>query len=141
MYIFATNYKSQDIFSTVKCTHSELAVTPHIGIQSTKELQAATSVITNVQQSDSSQQPIQFQTTAGPVQPLYGNLGQQQYYMYIENPHQEYVQNPDKTANANPPTQPYPTSFTPQLYGGIVLSTPQQVCVISVVLINNYTYQ
>eukprot|EP00731_Ephydatia_muelleri_P004949 Em0002g1125a len=104
---------------------------PQSGIQSTQELQASTSVINrdpNVQQSIASQQPTQFQNIAGPVQPIYGNpAGQPLYYVPgYPYPRQEYVQDPVKMAYANLPTQPHPTSFNPQLYGGNILSTPQQ---------------
>eukprot|EP00731_Ephydatia_muelleri_P004972 Em0002g1148a len=104
---------------------------PQSGIQSTQELQASTSVInrdSTVQQSIASQQPTQFQNIAGPVQPIYGNpAGQPLYYVPgYPYPRQEYVQDPVKMAYANLPTQPHPTSFNPQLYGGNILSTPQQ---------------
>ena len=90
----------------------------------------------NVQQSVASQQPTQFQNIAGPVQPFYGNpAGQPLYYVPgYPYPRQEYVQDPVKMAYANLPTQPYPTAFTPQFYGGNLLFTPQQVSAISVVL-------
>eukprot|EP00731_Ephydatia_muelleri_P036029 Em0193g2a len=104
---------------------------PQSGIQSTQEQQAATSVInrdSNVQQSVASQQPTQFQNIAGPVQPFYGNPAGQPLYYVPGNlyPRQEYVQDPVKMAYANLPTQPYPTAFTPQFYGGNLLFTPQQ---------------
>ncbi|KAL5505867.1 hypothetical protein EMCRGX_G007404 [Ephydatia muelleri] len=108
-----------------------VAAPPQSGIQSTQEQQAATSVINRdptVQQSIASQQPTQFQNIAGPVQPFYGNpAGQPLYYVPgYPYPRQEYVQDPVKMAYANLPTQPYPTAFTPQFYGGNLLFTPQQ---------------
>ncbi|KAL5505857.1 hypothetical protein EMCRGX_G007388 [Ephydatia muelleri] len=111
------------------------AAPPQSGIQSTPELQASTSVINrdpNVQQSVASQQPTQFQNIAGPVQPFYGNpAGQPLYYVPgYSYPHQENVQDPVRMAYANLPTQPHTTSFTPQLYGGNVLSTPQQPVIL-----------
>ncbi|KAL5505825.1 hypothetical protein EMCRGX_G007333 [Ephydatia muelleri] len=112
-----------------------IAAPPQSGIQSTQELQASTSVINRdptVQQSVASQQPTQFQNIAGPVQPIYGNpAGQPLYYVPgYPYPRQENVQDPVKMAYANLPTQPHPTSFTPQLYGGNVLSTPQQPVIL-----------
>ncbi|KAL5479346.1 hypothetical protein EMCRGX_G022859 [Ephydatia muelleri] len=82
-----------------------------------------------MQQLSGSQQPIQFQNIEGQAQVsllFNGNPAGQPLY-YIGNPHQQYVQDPVKMAYATLPTQPYPTSFTPQIYGGNVLTTPQQV--------------
>eukprot|EP00731_Ephydatia_muelleri_P036222 Em0218g2a len=38
----------------------------------------------------------------------------------------EYVQDPRQNGICKPSTQPYPTAFTPQFYGGNLLFTPQQ---------------
>eukprot|EP00731_Ephydatia_muelleri_P036033 Em0193g6a len=136
MYGMHIYYKCKVLlFHHLKCIHLEQQPPPQSGIQSTQELQASTSVINrdpNVQQSVASQQPTQFQNIAGPVQPFYGNPAGQPLYYVPGNPYprQEYVQDPVKMAYANFPTQPHPTSFTPQLYGGNILSTPQQPVIL-----------
>ena len=76
------------------------------------------------------QQPMQFQNIAGPGQvvplPFNGNPGQPLYYVGNPYPQQQYIQDPVKMAYVTLPTQPYPTSFVPQTYGGNMLPTPQQ---------------
>ena len=81
-----------------------------------------------MQQSVASQQPTQNQNihASGPQPQYFIGNPQLQQYMYVPCP-----------AYATLPTQPYSTSYTAQLYAKNDMSTPQQVCEISIVM--NYS--